>query len=76
MDAVMTSEVFDLKTDQDFLKALREASQEKQTTDEILEQRVSFVYSSMKPEGHVTKAEIRRALVEKEGASGSGGFTI
>jgi hypothetical protein len=64
----MGSEALDLKTNQQLLDALQQASKSKQTTREILEQRVSFVLGSMDPDREVTRAEIRRALIAQEGA--------
>jgi len=65
----MGSEALDLKTNERLLDALQQASKAKQTTSEILEQRVSFVLGSMHPDRVVTRAEIRRALIAQEGAA-------
>jgi hypothetical protein len=57
----------DLKTDHSLLAALDQAKSQKMTAEEIKEQRVSFVYSSMDDGSGVTREHIRAVLEEHEG---------
>lgn len=68
----MVRNLLDLKTNPDLLRALEGAVQRKQTADEILEQRVSFVYGSVCPENGVTREQVRMLILEHEGVQGGG----
>jgi len=63
----MGNEVLDLKTPRTLLDALSKASCKKPTADELLEQRVSFIFGSLKPESDITHERIKQILVEQEG---------
>jgi hypothetical protein len=63
----MNMHVIDLKTDSELLDALRSAKT-KLTADEALEQRVSFVYGSMKSNNSLTKEQLKKAILEQESA--------
>ena len=67
----MVRNVLDLKTNQDLLCALEKAAHRKQTADEILEQRVSFVYGSVGSENGVTREQVRMLILGQEGAQGA-----
>ena len=56
-----------LKTDASLLEALEKSSAMKPNADELLEQRVSFIYGSLKPESGITHERIKQILVEQEG---------
>lgn len=64
----MGDAVTKIKTDSALLEALQRASSVKQTPDEIFQQRVSFIYGSMKPDSNVTRERIKQILLEQEGA--------
>lgn len=66
----MGNEVLELKTTKSLLDALEGASTKKPTVEELLEQRVSFVFSSMKPDNGVSRDRIKQALVEQDGGKG------
>jgi hypothetical protein len=61
----MGSNYFGLKTDQKLLDKL--AATHKPSPAEILEQRVSFAYSSVKPNSGVTREQVRQVLLEQSG---------
>lgn len=63
----MGDDIANLKTDKSLLDALGKAASHKLTAAEILEQRVSFVYSSVEREGNVTRQHIKQAIQEQEG---------
>lgn len=67
----MVRNFLDLQTSPDLLQALKGAAQRKQSADEILEQRVSFVYGSMGPENGVTREQVRMLILEQEGVQGA-----
>lgn len=61
--------VLSLKTDEKLLNAVRLASQHRLSADQLLEQRVSFVYGSMgKQENAMTKEQVRQVILEQQGA--------
>ena len=57
----------DLKSTEHLLRAIEKAKSRKMTRQEMDEQRVSFVYSAMSENSHVTRARVREILIEKEG---------
>lgn len=63
----MGDEVLALKTDSSLLSALKAATSKRQTSDELLEQRVSFIFGSIKAGNGVTREHIREVLVEQQG---------
>ncbi|WP_028681526.1 hypothetical protein [Pseudomonas chlororaphis] len=67
----MAKNFLDLNTSPDLLLALKGAAQHKQTPEEVLEQRVSFVYGSVGSENGVTREQVRKLILEQEGAQGA-----
>jgi SpoU rRNA methylase family enzyme len=61
----MITDVLQMKTDQALLKKLGAVSTHKLTPQEMLEQRVSFVYGSLKPESSMTRERVRQMLLER-----------
>lgn len=57
-----------LKTDPALLNKLKGAAARKSSQDEIFEQRVSFVFGSMKENSGVTRERVRRVILEQDGA--------
>jgi hypothetical protein len=60
----VNAKVVELKTDGELLRSLREAAQRKPTAEEALEQRVSFVYGSMKTDSQITRDQVRKLIQE------------
>lgn len=58
----MTKAALDRKTNDQLLGALKQALTKVQSQDEVMEQRVSYVLGSLKPERNVTRAEIRAVI--------------
>lgn len=56
-----------LKSSDEVLAALKSAAHSKQTAEQINEQRVSFIYGSIKEHGTITRAQIKDILSEKQG---------
>lgn len=56
-----------LKTDEKLLKALKDSGSRKISNRELHEQRVSYVYGSMKPNSQMTKERVKQLLEEREG---------
>ena len=65
----MNESLLSLKTSEALLSAVRVAGARKMTTDELLEQRVSFVYGSMDSSSAVTRERVRQMLLEQGGAA-------
>jgi hypothetical protein len=59
---VMNTKFLELKTDEKLLNALKNAK--KLSAEEVLEQRVSFVYGSMKSDSSVTREQVKKVLEE------------
>lgn len=59
--------VCELETDTVLLRALHQAKDRKMTAQEVEEQRVSFIVSSVSEKSHVTREQIRELLNEREG---------
>ena len=66
-ERVMDSNVCDIRTRPDLLDALVKATYRKLTASEILEQRVSWVYSCVSRENGLTRDQIRELLLQREG---------
>jgi len=66
----MTDNFLGLKTDQSLLKKLERAADRKPSQAEIQEQRVSFVFGSMKPDSGVTRDQVRDVIAGKDGGIG------
>lgn len=58
--------ILGLKTDPRLLAAVHSASK-RLSPQEIMEQRVSFVYGSMGHESNMTKEQVRRVILEQGG---------
>jgi hypothetical protein len=58
-----------LKTDQHLLDKLQQVAAHRPSPHEILEQRVSFVYGSMKPSSGVTRERVRQVILEQDGGA-------
>lgn len=56
-----------LKTDSSLIKALEKASAEKQSEEELLEQRVSFIFGTLDSDSEMTREVIRKILVKQRG---------
>jgi len=63
----MDSNVLEMRTRQDLLDALAKCAYRKLTASEILEQRVSWVYSCVSRENGLTRDQIRELLLQREG---------
>jgi SpoU rRNA methylase family enzyme len=63
----MGDAVAKLKTDSSLLEALEKASAAKPSPEELLEQRVSFIFGSLKAESDITHEQIKQLLIEQEG---------
>lgn len=59
--------MLNLKTNTGLLDALKVATAKKTSSKELLEQRVSFVYGSLKSKSGVTRDQVRQVIVEQEG---------
>ncbi|MFK4075903.1 hypothetical protein ACI2KX_19515 [Ectopseudomonas khazarica] len=64
----MTKSFINIQTNAELLGALQGATRHKQTASELLEQRVSFVYGSMGQKSGVTREQVRKLILEQEGA--------
>ena len=62
--------VSSLKPGAQLLEAIRQSSSRKLSSDEILEQRISFVYGSMHADNGVTRERVRQVILEQVGGSG------
>lgn len=65
----MADVILKLKTDNSLLEALKKASEERPNHNELLEQRVSFIFGSLKAESSMTHDRIKKILVEQEGGA-------
>lgn len=63
----MGSNISELKTSADLLRALDSAGSRKLSSAEMLAQRVSFVFGSMDSDSNVTREHIREVIVDQEG---------
>lgn len=60
-----------LKTDAGLLEVMRTTASKKLSSEEQLEQRVSYVYGLLHDSSNVTKEQVRRAILEQVGVLGS-----
>lgn len=67
LEVVMSNEILELKTNSALLNALHNSLLKKPTAEEIMEQRVSFVFSSLNSGSSVTRDRVRKLLAEQEG---------
>ena len=56
-----------LRSSEQMLDALRNAAGGDMTADEVLQQRVSFVFGSIDPDNGVTRERVRELILEGEG---------
>lgn len=63
----MSNESLELKTSEELLEALRGALAKKPTPQDILEQRVSFVFGSLGADNSVTREKVRQIITEQDG---------
>lgn len=59
--------MLELKTRDSLLQALRQAAQHPLTADEVRQQRVSFIMSTLKEGSSVTRARVEQILDAQEG---------
>ena len=64
---LMSERIPEIKPDNALLKALKSAASGKLTHEELFEQRVSFVYGSLKLSSSLTKGRVREIIKEQEG---------
>jgi hypothetical protein len=60
LDAVLA-----MRDSDDLKAALKRAGQQKPTSEELMAQRVSFVFASLSENSSVTKDQIRKAIIEQ-----------
>ena len=63
----MSTAFLTLKTDPALLSKLEHAAERKPTPSEMLEQRVSFVYGSLKDSSGVSRERVRQVILEQTG---------
>lgn len=63
----MSNEILELKTSSALLDALHNSLSKKPTAEEIMEQRVSYVFGSLDSDSSVTRDRVRKLLAEQEG---------
>jgi len=56
-----------LKTSPELLSKLKQTVERKLSAAEILEQRISFVFGSLKPGSGITRERVRQILLEHDG---------
>lgn len=56
-----------LKTDQALLERLKAAASHKMSREEVMRQRLSFVYGNMPIDSEMTRPQVREALARLEG---------
>lgn len=61
-----------LTTSDELLSKLKTAAAHKPSQNEIFEQRVSFVFGSIKESSGVTKERVRQLILEQKGATAEG----
>lgn len=67
----MNDSLLSLKTSEKLLNAVHRAAARKMTSEELREQRVSFVFGSMDSSSSVTRERVRQMLLDQEGATTS-----
>ncbi len=65
----MESKFLGLTTDQALLNKLREVAAHKPSASDILEQRVSFAFSAVKPGSGVTRERVRQVIIGQDGGT-------
>ncbi len=66
----MHNSIENLKTSEDLLAKIQKASMHKLTREDILEQKVSFVYGSIDSQNnHLTREQVRDLIMSHEGES-------
>ncbi len=65
----MNNNMLEIKTSEHLLSALTKSASKKLTPHEMLEQRVSFVYGSISAASGVTREQVKRVIVEREGGA-------
>jgi len=63
----MGNNLADLTTDRELIEAMKDAAGHKLTASEVLEQKISFVYSAVDERSGITHERIRSQLMEHEG---------
>ena len=63
----MVQDVLSIRTDEALRKKIAEAAAHKLSANELLEQRVSFVYSSLGHQSNVTREQVRSMLIREGG---------
>ncbi len=63
----MGNEALALKTNGALLEALKNAASKKTSAQDVLEQRVSFVYGSISSTSNVTREHVRQVIAKQEG---------
>jgi hypothetical protein len=61
--------VLAMKTNANLKDAIRRVSSRKLSSQEVVEQRVSFVFGSMDAKNGVTKEHVRQVILNQSGAS-------
>lgn len=59
----------ELKTSQSLLDALRKASSQKVSSDELHAQRVSFIMGTVKGASGITRQQVQQVLAKQEGST-------
>jgi uncharacterized protein YnzC (UPF0291/DUF896 family) len=62
----MVNTMSGLKTSESLLQALKRKTS-RLTSDEILEQRISFVFGSINPTSDVTREQVRQVIRQQKG---------
>lgn len=64
---VMGDALLQLKTDNSLIQALNRALTDKPSAEELLEQRVSFIYGALDADSGMTREAIKEILVQQKG---------
>ena len=65
----MNTSLLAIKTSPDLLSKLRNAPARKTSANDLLEQRVSFVFGSLAQDSGVTRDRVRQVLLEQAGGT-------
>jgi SpoU rRNA methylase family enzyme len=66
---MLLDNVLTLKSNARILAAIKRAAEHKQSPQEVMEQRVSFVFGSMGRDSGVTKEQVRQAILNQAGST-------
>jgi hypothetical protein len=66
-EVLMGEQVLELKTDTELLRALKSAAGRKPSAEELVEQRVSYIYGAMDSQSGVTRERIKQTLDDQDG---------